>query len=189
MKRLQIILILLSLAPGASSAWAKEQTLLARITVYWPFGGETQTASFNGAKLHGGHCAVDPKKIPYGSKVVFPDATCVAVDSGPAVISRLAARKCGKTIEQKAALVIDRFFETKKAALAWAAANPHFMKVTVLDPHQKGPDAAPSSQAEGGPEPAQKKRTKTFTQNADVTEPNVRGSLIPMTFGSAWPRS
>ena len=72
MKRLLIILILVS---PSFSAWAKEQTLLARITVYWPSGREPQRASYNGAKLHGGHCAVDPKRIPYGSKVVFPDVT------------------------------------------------------------------------------------------------------------------
>jgi hypothetical protein len=42
-------------------------------------------------------CAVDPKKIPYGSKVVFPDATCVAVDTGSAVVNRKAARLSGRT--------------------------------------------------------------------------------------------
>jgi hypothetical protein len=189
MKRLQIILILLLLASGASSAWAKEQTILARITVYWPLGGEAQTASSNGAKLHGGHCAVDPHKIPYGSQVVFPDATCIAVDSGPAVTSRLAARKCGKTVEQRAALVIDRFFETKKAAMAWAAANPHFMQVKVLDPHQKLADRSANAGGETGPESAQKKSTKPYTPNASVSPPNVLGSLIPMIFGWASPRS
>ena len=189
MKRLQIILILLSLISAASSAFAKEQTILARITVYWPFGGEAQTASSNGTKLHGGHCAVDPKKIPYGSQVVFPDATCLAIDSGPAVISRLAARKCGKTVEQRAALVIDRFFETKKAALAWAAVNPHFMQVKVLDPHERLTADSSNNVAESGPEPAQKQRTKTYTRNANVAPPNVPGSLIPMIFGAASPRS
>ena len=38
------------------------------------------------------HCAVDPKKIPYGSKIFFHDAECMAVDSGPAVVNRKAAR-------------------------------------------------------------------------------------------------
>src|SRR5262249_56213998 len=63
--------------------------------VYWRGEGSGEHASWNGARLQEGHCAVDPKKIPYGSKVVFPDATCVAADSGPGVVSRKAARLCG----------------------------------------------------------------------------------------------
>jgi hypothetical protein len=63
-----------------------------------------------------GHCAVDPKRIPYGSKVVFPDAVCTAADTGTAVISRKAARLCGRTASQLKAIVVDRFFETKREA-------------------------------------------------------------------------
>jgi hypothetical protein len=61
------------------------------------------------AQLREKHCAVDPKKIPYGSKVVFPDAACVAVDSGPGVVNRKAARSCGRTAAERNAIVIDRF--------------------------------------------------------------------------------
>src|SRR3954451_14166937 len=150
MKRLQIILAIFSLAAGTSSVWAKEQTILARITAYWPSGREPQVACYNGIKLHGGHCAVDPKKIAYGSKVVFPDTTCLAIDSGPAVVSRLAARRAGKTADQRGALVIDRYFETRKAAMSWMAANPHFMKVRVLDPNQKLPEATIDNDLDSG---------------------------------------
>src|SRR5437868_3934639 len=115
----------------AASAFAREESLLARITVYWKGEGQLRACS-NGARLRTGHCAVDPKRIPFGSQVQFPDAICTAVDSGPAVISRQAARLTGRTAAQKAALVIDRFFESKEAALEWERSHPHFMTVRVL---------------------------------------------------------
>lgn len=189
MKRLPIILILFSSAFALASAAASEQTILARITVYWPSGNEPQVASYNGLRLHGGHCAVDPKRIPYGSKIVFPDTTCLAIDSGPAVVSRLAARKCGKTADQRNALVIDRYFETKKAALSWAAANPHFMKVRVLDPHQKLPELPVAANLQPGLDLPSKPSPKTYSQNADPAPDGIRGSLIPMVFGPSLPRS
>jgi 3D (Asp-Asp-Asp) domain-containing protein len=116
-----------------SSLFAREESLLARITVYWRGEGQSSACS-NGARLRTGHCAVDPKQIPYGSHVVFPDADCVAVDSGPSVVSRLAARACGRTTAQKNAIVIDRFFESKEAALSWSNAHPQFMTVRIVQP-------------------------------------------------------
>jgi 3D (Asp-Asp-Asp) domain-containing protein len=118
----------------ACPVFAGEHSALARVTVYWHGEGSGEHASWNGARLHERHCAVDPKKIPYGSKVVFPDATCVAVDSGPGVVSRKAARLCGRTAAERNAIVIDRFFDTKQKALAWAKAHPHFMMVQILTP-------------------------------------------------------
>ena len=111
-------------------AFAREQSVLARVTVYW-----AQHQGATGARLHAGHCAVDPSKIPYGSKVLFPDASCLAVDTGPAVINRKAARVSGRTTPERSALVIDRYFETKTQALAWAQAHPHFMTVQVVSPN------------------------------------------------------
>jgi len=130
MKRL---LIILAFALLAAPAFAREDLLLARITVYWPGEGQLR-ASSNGARLRSGHCAVDPNRIPFGSHVVFPDATCVAVDSGPAVVSRRAARLIGRNASQKNAIVIDRFFESKSAALEWECSHPHFMTVRVMSP-------------------------------------------------------
>jgi hypothetical protein len=75
-------------------------------------------ASWNGERLREPHCAVDPKKVPYGSKVVFPDAECLTVDSGPDVVNRKAARSCGRNAAERNAIVIDRFFDTKEKALA-----------------------------------------------------------------------
>jgi 3D (Asp-Asp-Asp) domain-containing protein len=118
----------------ACQAVAGEHSVLARVTVYWRGEGSGEHASWNGARLRETHCAVDPKKIPYGSEVVFPDATCVAVDSGPAVINRKAARSYGRTAAERNAIVIDRFFNTKQKALAWARAHPHFMTVRILTP-------------------------------------------------------
>jgi hypothetical protein len=113
---------------------AGEESLLARVTVYWPGEGEPHACS-NGARLRAGHCAVDPKKIPYGSKVYFPDGPCLAIDTGPAVVNRKAARLSGHNSRERNALVIDRYFESKEEALAWESAHPHFMTVRVASPH------------------------------------------------------
>jgi 3D (Asp-Asp-Asp) domain-containing protein len=116
----------------ACPTFASERSALARVTVYWRGEGSGAHAAWNGGELHNGHCAVDPRKIPYGSKVVFPDATCVAVDSGPAVVNRKAARSCGRNAAERNAIVVDRFFDTKQEALAWTKAHPRFMMVRIL---------------------------------------------------------
>ena len=112
-------------------AFAGEHAALARVTVYWPGEGSGKSAAWNGARLREDHCAVDPKKIPYGSKVIFGDSECMAVDTGPDVVKRKAARSLGRSTAERNAIVVDRFFDTKQRALAWANANPHFMMVRV----------------------------------------------------------
>jgi 3D (Asp-Asp-Asp) domain-containing protein len=116
----------------ASAAFAREQSVLARVTSYW--GGEGSKFASTGRRLRPGHCAVDPKRIPYGSKVVFPDAVCTAVDTGTAVVSRKAARLCGRTASQLKAIVVDRFFDTKREADAWTNAHSEFMTLQVVLP-------------------------------------------------------
>ena len=106
--------------------------MLTRVTCYW--AGEGPKYASTGRRLRAGDCAVDPKRIPYGSKIVFPDQTCTAVDTGPAVISRKAARLCGRTANQFKAIVVDRFFETKREAIAWMNAHPHFMTLQIVRP-------------------------------------------------------
>ena len=118
----------------ACPVYSGDQSVLVRVTTYWRGEGSGQSAAWNGAQLHNGHCAVDPQKIPYGSTVVFSDMECVAVDTGPAVVSRKSARSCGRTPAQKNALVIDRFFESKQEALEWSDAHPHFVTVRVIPP-------------------------------------------------------
>ena len=129
MKRLVTAAWFISLL--AFQAFAGEYSALARVTVYWPGEGSGANAAWNGARLNEGHCAVNPRKIPYGSKVAFHDAKCLAVDSGPDVVDRKAARLCGRNAAERNAIVIDRFFDTKEKALAWAKANPDFMMVRV----------------------------------------------------------
>jgi 3D (Asp-Asp-Asp) domain-containing protein len=151
MKSLRLILcLLLSLSSAAfakTAAPAKNNSILARITVYWASGGagsDSDTRNHRcatGARLRNGHCAVDPNRIPFGSRIVLPSGeTLAAVDTGTAVKNRKAARLSGHNAIERAALVIDRFFETKGQALAWAARNPPFMAVKV-----SAPGARPSS--------------------------------------------
>ncbi len=121
----------------AWQGFAGEHSALARVTVYWHSKASGANAAWNGAQLREGHCAVDPKKIPYGSKVAFHDAECVAVDTGPDVVNRKAARSCGRSTAQRDAIVIDRFFQTKQKALAWANANQDFMTVRILMPDEE----------------------------------------------------
>ena len=115
-----------------ATAIAREESILARVTCYWAEEGHKYSST--GKRLRSGHCAVDPKRIPYGSQVIFPDRTCTAVDTGPAVVSRKAARVCGRTGSQVNAIVIDRFFETKREAMDWSNAHPHFMRLQIIPP-------------------------------------------------------
>ncbi|HKP92534.1 MAG TPA: 3D domain-containing protein [Chthoniobacterales bacterium] len=143
MKRF-VLLMAFALAPlAAPPAMAVDQSLLARVTVYWAKGGSgsdrwtRRHICSTGARLRVGHCAVDPRRIPYGSRVTLPDATLVAVDTGSAVRSRKAARRLGRNSVERGALVIDRFFETKQEALSWARRNPYFMFVRVSSPEAR----------------------------------------------------
>jgi 3D (Asp-Asp-Asp) domain-containing protein len=152
MKLFQLILCLLvglsSAAYAKTAAPTKNDSILARITVYWASGGggsDSDTRNHRcatGARLRNGHCAVDPRRIPFGSRVVLPSGeTLAAVDTGTAVKNRKAARLSGRNALERGALVIDRFFETKGQALAWAARNPPFMAVKV-----SAPGARPSAE-------------------------------------------
>jgi 3D (Asp-Asp-Asp) domain-containing protein len=116
-----------------SWAYAAEQPTLVRVTTYWREEGQFR-AAWNGARLRNGHCAVDPKKIHYGSRILLEDEELIAVDTGPAVVSRKAARLSGRNETERNAVVIDRYFETKSQAVAWEKSRPHFMKARVLSP-------------------------------------------------------
>ena len=98
-----ILLVLLGVVAKANG-FTRDNSLLARVTVYWAHGGRgadrytRQHKSATGLRLRQGHCAVDPKKIPYGSRVVLPDGSALsAVDTGSAVRNRKAARRSGRT--------------------------------------------------------------------------------------------
>jgi 3D (Asp-Asp-Asp) domain-containing protein len=111
MKLFYTVVFLLSLA---SAAFAREEAVLARVTSY--SAGEGSKYASTGQRLHSGHCAVDPKRIPYGSKVVFPDRACTAVDTGPAVVSRKAARAFGRTANAMPSWSTDSL---KRSATRW----------------------------------------------------------------------
>ncbi|HEY6070765.1 MAG TPA: 3D domain-containing protein [Chthoniobacterales bacterium] len=143
MKRLALTFLagMAALPSGFAVQNTKSNSLLARVTVYWAGGGRgadhysRQHKSSTGTRLRVGHCAVDPRKIPYGSRVVMPDgSTLAAVDTGSAVRNRKAARRSGRSIDERNALVIDKFFETRQQALAWANSNPPFVSVKVIPP-------------------------------------------------------
>ena len=118
----------------ASAAFAREEAVLARVTGYWANEGDSGLYGSTGKRLRPGHCAVDPKRIPYGSKVIFPDGACTAVDTGSAVVSRKAARVRGRTPAQRNAIVVDKFFQTKREAVAWSNAHSEFMVLQVIPP-------------------------------------------------------
>ena len=138
----RLLLLLLACLMFPSGGFARDNSLLARVTVYWARGGRggdrytRQHKSATGQRLQQGHCAVDPRKIPYGSRVVLPDGTTLsAVDTGTAVRNRKAARRSGRTSYERNAVVIDKFFENKRQALAWANSNPPFVSVKVIPPN------------------------------------------------------
>ena len=145
MKGLIVTILIATVAtPARASLWPfhrRPNSILARVTVYWASGGKgsdrytRQHKTATGLRLQDGHCAVDPSRIPYGSNIILPDGTkLAAVDTGTAVRNRKAARLSGTTAVERDALVIDRFFETKQQALAWANTHAHFLPVRVITP-------------------------------------------------------
>src|SRR4051794_15592413 len=156
MKGLLVATLLVSIASPAGAAFfsRKPESVLARVTVYWASGGKGSDRDTRrhkcatGLRLRDGHCAVDPSRIPYGSNIILPDGTRLsAVDTGTAVKNRKAARVAGKTYSERNAIVIDRFFETKQQALAWANTNPHFIPVRVFTPGSAIPRIAAAKPA------------------------------------------
>lgn len=100
------------------------QTYMARVTYYWD-GYQTST----GAKpTINKTIAVDPKIIPYKSKVFIPKMgkTFLAQDTGSAVKSRRASRKLGKSN-----IVVDIYCKSKKEAESYIRKYPMFMEIKV----------------------------------------------------------
>ena len=159
----------------------REQSVLARVTVYWASGGRgsdsytRQHKSATGVRLRSGHCAVDPRQIPYGSKVVLSDGVFTAVDTGSALVSRKAARRAGRTPSERNAIVIDRFFETKRQALSWANTHPAFMTVQVIPPNSRSA-TLPRPQVKP---PAQRLWKRQASQPDSRSSPNVVAEISP----------
>jgi hypothetical protein len=73
------------------------------------------------------------------AKSFFPMQSAPPVDTGTAVISRKAARLFGRTASQLKAIMVDRFFETKREAYGWSNAHSEFMMLRVIPPDASGP--------------------------------------------------
>ena len=174
-----VLLFASTVSAREKASVAREQIFLARVTVYWASGGggsdryTRQHKCATGMRLRAGHCAVDPRKIPYGSQLVFPDrTTLLAVDTGTAVRNRQAARKAGRTVNERGAIVIDRFFETKRQALGWAQRNPAFMAVRAVPPNYRAQSTTRITQ------PAMP-QTKLLASNALVANNSRQSSNRP----------
>jgi 3D (Asp-Asp-Asp) domain-containing protein len=114
----------------------EKNSRLGRITVYWAKGKGTDRytrwlQSATGVRLMRGHCAVDPRIIPYGSVVrVHGVGDFWAVDTGSAVRDRKAAKRLGRSREEREAIVVDLFFPTRSEALEMTRRIPRFAMVS-----------------------------------------------------------
>lgn len=112
------------------TTFCHSEEYMARVTYYCPgSGGQVGLQTSTGKKpICGKTVAVDPKIIPYGSKVIIPQMgiTATAIDTGGAVKARTASKKLGKNN-----IVIDVFCATFAIAKARDAKYPMFMKVIV----------------------------------------------------------
>jgi 3D (Asp-Asp-Asp) domain-containing protein len=131
-----------SVATTINNVESSVSRTLARITVYWAHGGNSDSntkknLSSTGEKLKEGAIAVDPKVIPYGSvvKIKGKNNELKAVDTGGAVKARTAAKIAGRNKEEKSAPVIDVFFQNKSDALRYAANNPPFQWIEIKKPN------------------------------------------------------
>ncbi|MBX2825625.1 MAG: 3D domain-containing protein [Gammaproteobacteria bacterium] len=115
------------------------ETLRVRLTAYWSIGKGTDQWTARGISATGvalqenTSVAVDPKVIPYGSRVVWPEGhkLWTAVDTGSAVKDRRAAKAWGEDVP-----VVDVFFENREDALAWVETIPKFVTVQIFPPEE-----------------------------------------------------
>ena len=107
-----------------------KKEIKVRLTAYWAKGSNTDSwsakrQSSTGATLKPNKSvAVDPKVIPYFSKLYIPNLGFrYAHDTGTAVIKKKASK--GKYP------VVDIFFMTEKEAMRFVNSNPKIVKVAV----------------------------------------------------------
>ena len=97
----------------------------ARVTYYW----EHDQTSTGKKPICGYTVAVDPKIIPYHTKIYIPKLKqkFIAQDTGPDVVNKKAAKRLGR----KDAIVIDVYCATKAIAMKRIKKNPMFMKIRI----------------------------------------------------------
>ena len=107
-----------------------KKEIKVRLTAYWAKGSNTDSwsakrQSSTGATLKPNKSvAVDPRIIPYFSKLYIPNLGFrYAHDTGTAVIKKKASK--GKYP------VVDIFFMTEKEAMRFVNSNPKIVKVAV----------------------------------------------------------
>ena len=107
-----------------------KKEIKVRLTAYWAKGSDTDSdtakrKSSTGATLKPNKSvAVDPKVIPYFSKLYIPNLGFrIAHDTGTAVVKKKASK--GKYP------VVDIFFMTEKEAMKFVNNNPKIVKVAV----------------------------------------------------------
>jgi len=107
-----------------------KKEIKVRLTAYWARGSDTDSwsakrQSSTGATLKPNRSvAVDPRIIPYFSKLYIPNLGFrFAHDTGTAVINKKASK--GKYP------VVDIFFMTEKEAMRFVNNNPKVVKVAV----------------------------------------------------------
>ena len=107
-----------------------KKEIKVRLTAYWARGSDTDSwsakrQSSTGATLKPNKSvAVDPKIIPYFSKLYIPNLGFrFAHDTGTAVIKKKASK--GKYP------VVDIFFMTEKEAMRFVNTNPKVVKVAI----------------------------------------------------------
>lgn len=130
--KLLALLVLVLLCIGKPQVNAETRTV--RLTFYWAHGSDTDNdtrhhKSATGMKLREGFsAAADPDIFPYGSRIVIPQlGERVIHDTGSAIVTRKAARQCGRNCP-----VIDVFFDSEEDALEVAKNIPEFVKVKIL---------------------------------------------------------
>ena len=104
-----------------------------RLTAYW-LGQDDWTDSLQsstGRRLVSGvSCAVDPRIIPYGSKVIIGKTgrTFIAMDTGTAVINKKAEWWKPKKFRKP---VVDLFFKSEKEARKFLARTGRYVEVEI----------------------------------------------------------
>jgi 3D (Asp-Asp-Asp) domain-containing protein len=111
---------------------AGKRHLKVLLTCYWAHGSDTDywsrhKESSTGERLQSGvSAAVDPRIIPYYSKIKIPDGpTLIAHDTGTDVVNRKASHH--------RLPIVDIFFNTEREARLFAENTPEIVTVTILN--------------------------------------------------------